>query len=211
MKLADLLRLVGDEPVFSSSLLNVDGLSPQQTKLQLVRWVNAGKLLQLRRGLYVFNAPYRRVEPHPFLLANRLKKGSYVSLQSALAHFGMIPEHAPVVTSVTTGRPEELSTPLGLFVFRHVRRNLFKGARSIEIAPGQSALVALPEKALLDLVYLTPRGDSSPHLESLRLQNLSALGVERLRNTARDFGSPKIDRAVRIIRGLIAAGEGEPL
>ena len=68
-----------------------------------------------------------------------MKKGSYVSLQSALEYHGLIPDHAP---SVTTGRPQTYSTPLGVFIFRHVKRELFFGYEEKD-----SAWVASPEKA----------------------------------------------------------------
>ena len=56
---------------------------------------------------------WRKVEPHPFLVANALHRGSYVSLQSALAFHGVIPEHVPTVTSVGPGRPETVRNVLG--------------------------------------------------------------------------------------------------
>jgi predicted transcriptional regulator of viral defense system len=204
MKFEELLSLVGDEPVFSSALFNVVDVSAGQTRLQIVRWVDAGKLIQLRRGLYALNGPYRKIEPHPFLIANRLRKASYVSLQSALAYYGMIPEHVPVVTSITTGRPEELQTGFGAFGYRHVRKPLFAGFRSVNVAPGQSAFLATPEKALLDLIYLSPGGDDAAFIEELRLQGTTALSSTALTAAARPFDSPKIERAVVRIRARMA-------
>ena len=211
MNFDELLRLVGDEPVFSSSLLGVVGVSPQQARLQLVRWVNAGKLIQLRRSLYALNRPFRKIEPHPFLLANRIRKASYVSLQSALSHYNMIPEYVPVVTSVTTGRPEEVRTELGIYVFRHVRKPLFGGFLRVTVAPGQSAFLATPEKALLDLIYLTPGGDQAAYIDELRLQNETALSKQALIDAAKLFGSLKIDRAVAGILAWMASEKGEIL
>ncbi|MBE3135446.1 MAG: hypothetical protein IMZ55_18420 [Acidobacteria bacterium] len=211
MKFDELLGLVGDEPVFSSSLLGVVGVSPQQARLQLVRWVNAGKLIQLRRGLYALNRPFRKIEPHPFLLANRIRKASYVSLQSALSHYNMIPEYVPVVTSVTTGRPEEVRTELGTYAFRHVRKPLFGGFLNVTVAPGQSAFLATPEKALLDLIYLVPGGDQAAYIDELRLQNETALSTQALTDAAKLFDSPKIDRAVAGIRARVASEKGETL
>jgi len=153
-------------------------------------------------------APYRKVEPHPFLVANLLKKASCVSLQSALAYHGLIPESVPAVTSVTTGRPECLSTPQGRFIFRHVRKTMFLGFRAIEVTTSQSAFVALPEKAFLDLIYLTPRADSEGYLEELRLENLERLDRLLLMEMARQSGSPKLIRAARRLARL-AGGEGE--
>ena len=55
------------------------------------------------------------MEPHPFLVANVLQRGSYVSQQSALAFHGIIPEHVPVVTSVGPRRPETIRNPIPRF------------------------------------------------------------------------------------------------
>ena len=81
--------------------------NPQDVRRQLDRWVKAGKITQLRREVYLLQKPYRTVSPHPFLTANLLRRASYISLQSALSHYGMIPEHVPVVTSVTGGRRDD--------------------------------------------------------------------------------------------------------
>lgn len=98
MKFDELQALVADEPVFSSGFLLSGRANDQSLRLQLSRWVKAGRLLRFRRGLYALAPPWRKVEPHPFLVANRLRRGTYVSLQSALAWHGVIPEHVPVVT-----------------------------------------------------------------------------------------------------------------
>ena len=176
MRFGELLDTVSDLPVFTSGLLITAGVSPVDVQKQLARWAKSGKVIQLRRGLYALGKPYRKVSPLPFLVANRLREPSYVSLQSALAYHGMIPEFVPVVTSVTTRRPGTVTTPLGRFLYRHVQRRLFEGFREVEVADGQKAFVATPEKSLLDLVYLTPHGDEKTYLDELRLQNLE-LGV----------------------------------
>jgi len=75
-------------------------------------------LYQLRRGLYALAPPYQKVKPHPFTIANRMVRGSYVSSQSALSHYGLIPEVVPVVTSVTASRRGQWETELGNFLFR---------------------------------------------------------------------------------------------
>lgn len=205
MKFNPLAELVQDEPVFSSSLLKVAGIKTSQIELQLVRWVQSGRLLKLRRGLYVLGKPYRKIEPHPFLLANRLQRGSYVSFQSALAYYGMIPEHVPVVTSATTGRPGTVTTPLGAFLFRHLKPSLFCGFKQVKVAERQFAVMATPEKALVDLLYATPGSDSDGYIEELRLQNTEILSAAGLRGQARATGSAKVGRAIaKILKGMNA-------
>ncbi len=211
MTFEQLIDLVGDEPVFSSSLLRSGSVSDAQVRLQLVRWTKTGRIKRLRRGLYTLAPPYRKVEPHPFLVANRLRPASYVSLQSALAYHGVIPEAVPVTMSVTTARSERLDTPLGSFGFRQVRRAYFFGYRQVELEQGQHAFVARPEKALLDLIYLTPQGDDESHLRELRLQNVEMIDTGALQDLARGFAGTKIERAAQSLASLLTEEAYEEL
>lgn len=201
MKLANLLAMVGDEPVFETGFLLAGDLDPADLRRQLSRWVTSGHLVQLRRGLYALAPPYRKTEPHPFLVANRLVRGSYVSLQSALAHHGLIPEHVPVTTSMTTGRPQDRENPFGSFAYHHCPPARLTGYRTEDLGGGQKALVATPAKALADLIHLVPGADSRAYLEELRLTNLEKLDArELLAPTVAD--RPKVRRAFRRLAAL---------
>lgn len=201
MRFEELLEVVGDEPLFETGLLLAGDVDPSGVRRQLSRWVEAARLLQLRRGLYALAAPFQKVRPHPFVVANRLVPGSYVSLQAALAHFALIPEFVPVTTSVTVGRPGRWDTPLGSYEFRHLQEELFRGFRKTLLAGGKEAWVATPEKALLDLVHLEPGGDSMEYLTELRLQNLDGIDPGEIRRLADESGKPKLRRAAeRIVR-----------
>jgi predicted transcriptional regulator of viral defense system len=211
MKWETLLTIIGSEAVFSSSLLLAGNVSVNQTRLQLTRWVQAGRLLQLRRGLYALAPSWRKVEPHPFLVANKLQHGTYVSLQSALSFHDVIPEHVPVVTSVGPGRPEMLRNPLGSFQFKHMTSGMLFGYVRLEVAPRQFAFVATAEKALLDLAYLTPDADSPAYLRELRLQNVDAMNMQNLHDLVKRSGKPKLLRTVKIVESLLLEEEGETL
>jgi predicted transcriptional regulator of viral defense system len=188
-----LLAIVGDEPVFETGLLLSGDRDPADVRRQLSRWVTAGQLHRLRRGLYALAPPYVKTRPHPFLVANQLVRGSYVSLQSALAHHGLIPEHVPVTTSVTTGRPGEWSNPFGRFQYRHLRKSVFGDFRLESLGGAQRAFVATPAKALADLVDLVPGADSPAYLHGLRLdvEAIGDLETDATRLAAR----PKVRRA----------------
>jgi predicted transcriptional regulator of viral defense system len=202
MEFEKLLKIVGDEPVFESSFLLAGDVRPENIRLQLDRWIKAGKIHQLRRGIYLLAAPYQKKKPHPFLVANRLQKPSYVSMQSALSFYGMIPDIVNETVSVTPVRNERLNTHLGVFEFRHINKNYFGGYHLLDIA-GQKAFVATPEKAILDLIYLQPGGDTPAFISELRLQNLENLNIEELRKQGKLFDKPKIHRAIRMIELLV--------
>ena len=199
MRFEDLLEIVGDEPVFETGLLLAGDVDPADVRRQLSRWTRAGRLHQLRRGLYALAPPFQKVRPHPFLVANRLVPGSYVSLQSVLAQHSLIPEYVPVTTSITTGRPGRWDTPLGVYDFRHLQLDLFTGFLKTDLGGGQEAFLATAEKALLDLVYLEPDADSPEYLAELRLQNLEVLDTTELRRLAAASGKPKLLRAAERI------------
>ena len=201
MKFASLLATVGDEPVFETGFLLAGDVNPADLRRQLSRWTTSGRLVQLRRGLYALAPPYRKAEPHPFLVANRLVRGSYVSLQSALTHHGLIPEHVPVITSVTTGRPQHRENPFGSFEYHHCSPDRLTGYRVEKLGGGQEALVATPAKALVDLIHLVPGADSRAYLRELRLTNLEKLDpAELLQSTVDD--RPKLRRAFRRLAAL---------
>ena len=205
MKFDRLLEIVSDEPVFEAGLLLAGDVDPGDVRRQLSRWVEAGRLYQLRRGLYALAPPFQRVRPHPFLVANHLVRGSYVSLQSALAHYNLIPEYVPVTTSVTPDRPYRWDTPLGSYLFRHLRKDLLTGYRRTLLAGGQEAFVASPEKALLDLLYLEAEADTEEYLGELRLQHMETLDLAELTRLAEQFGKPKLLRAAARVARMAEA------
>ncbi len=196
MKFGELLTVAPPNGVFRTGQILAGKTSPAHVRRQLDRWVKSERVIRLRRGVYLLSDRYSKTPAHPFAAANALKKASYVSLQSALAHHGMIPEFVPVTTSVTTGRPEELSTPIGRFQFRHVRIPLLFGFGEMEIARDQMALLAGPEKALVDLLYLTPHSDRVEYLRELRLERPRGLDLEGLHAVVERCRSAKIERAV---------------
>lgn len=212
MKFMELLEIVADEPVFETGFLR-SGRGPEPgLEAQLSRWCAAGKLLRLRRGLFALAPPYRKVVPHPFLVANRLSAGSYVSGLSALAFANAIPEYVPEVTSCGPARPHVRETPLGRFSFRYVKPALRTGYRLVGLVDGQSAFVACPEKAFLDLAHLQPGGDAPAWIDELRM-DFKQLSPSRLRAMAAATESPKLARAAAhvIRRASDSAPPYEPL
>lgn len=199
MRWQQLQHIVQDQPLFETSLLLTGDVTRHQAQRQLSDWSKARKIIQLRRGLY--SLPHQN--PHPFIVANKLVPGSYVSLQMALAYYHLIPEHVAIVTSVTTQRPGKYENKFGRFSYRHISPSLFFGVEYRLLAEDEYAYVAMPEKALLDLIHFRPQGNSNAYIESLRLQNLDTLDIDRLHHLAERAGKPKLKRAARVIEAII--------
>jgi hypothetical protein len=105
----------------------------------------------------------------------------------------------PLVTSVTTRRPTRIDNALGTFLFRHIQRAFLSHYVQVEVAPGQMAFVAEPEKALLDLYYLTPGAISTAFVAELRLDG-SGIDPARLAGIAAQMGKPKLIAAAGLTR-----------
>jgi predicted transcriptional regulator of viral defense system len=147
------------------------------------------------------------------VIANRMVKASYVSLHTVLSHYDLIPEHVAVVTSITTGRPGTWQNLYGHFSYQHIQPDLFFGFEYRQVTQAQWAYMATPEKALLDLIYLTPGADNEGYIRALRLQNLDQLNVERLTTYVERINKPKLKRVLPYIVQVIEEEltEFEPL
>lgn len=118
--------------------------------------INKGELIALRRGLYVAGPELDLPIPDRFVIANHLRGPSYISLESALSYWNLIPERVYEVSSVTTKTTASYNTPLGRFSFQHLSTPYYSfGIRSVRLTPLQTALIASPEKAVCDKIILT--------------------------------------------------------
>ncbi len=145
-------------------------------KLLVYRAVKRGDVLRLKPGLFVLERDYRKTDPHPYVIAAMLHAPSHISLESALAHHGLIPEAVQQVSSVTALRSRTFTTPLGVFTFQRVPARIPRaGVESAKIGARAWAFIATPLRAIADLVYLNKavswESDELAYLlESLRIE-----------------------------------------
>lgn len=115
-----------------------------------------GQLLSIRRGLYVPGPETDLPIPNKFLIANHLRGPSYVSLESALFYWQMIPEQVYEISSVTLKTTKTYTTDIGRFSYQYLKAPYYSfGVQRIQFAPQQFALFASKEKALCDKIALT--------------------------------------------------------
>ena len=116
------------------------------------------ELISIRRGLYTIGPKLDLPSPEPFLIANHLRGTSYVSLESALTYWNMIPERVYEISSVTTKTSKLYKTPVGRYSYKQLRTPYYSyGIKSIEYSSKQTVLLASHEKALCDKIVLTPK------------------------------------------------------
>lgn len=178
--------------------------SKQALRNQLNRWQKRGLLVKLKRGTYIFNKDDRKLNLGNFIIANQLYAPSYISLESALTFYGLIPERTADTTSVTTKKTLRLRNPEGRFLYQHIKPNAFRGFRRQVESPELNYFIAEPEKAILDFLYLNmdriSTEDRDIFYASFRLQNLEILKARRLIELAKLFTSRKL---LKIIANLL--------
>ena len=189
MKFETLLKTFHNSPVIETENLFTGMENIEGVKVQISRWEKAGKLIQLKRGYYLFSESYRTVEPFGPYVATLLKAPSYVSCEKALEFHGLIPEKVAVYTSVTTTRQAKFSSEAGTFEYRHIKPSLFWGYFSVSMDK-QTGFMASPEKALLDFFYFKRIHAGMEFIEELRLQNLEEINTEKMRKYALRFCKP---------------------
>lgn len=143
-------------------------VQPDFDRCALTRWMAAGYITHLKNGLYAFTE-WISTPGADLIAANLMYRPSYVSLYSALAHYGIIPEFVAHTTSVATLKTAVFKNDLGTFDYHHIKPELFWGYQIIDTTSSRKILMALPEKALLDLLYLTPSLKSEEDILHLRL------------------------------------------
>ncbi len=209
MKWHEFLKKTGNLPVIDVEVLLAGMADIRPVKVQISRWVKSGKLIQVKRGIYLLSKDYRKKEVFEPYLASILMSPSYISLEKALEYHGLIPESVPVYTSVTTKRPAKYITKAGVFSYRRVKKPLFWGYDSVSVDK-QTAFVAFPEKALLDLFYLNGMNVPPAYLKELRLQNTEKIDTARFLAFAKRFKSRGIMTAAkRVVKYITKEAENQ--
>lgn len=171
---------------------------PDFDRNNLIRWVRRGWLIRLRQGYFAF-AEYLRKPDFALYIANRIYRPSYISLHTALSFYGIIPESVVQITSVSSLKTMFFENSFGEYTFKSIRSDLMFGYKPHLIADDRTLLLATPEKALLDLLYLYPFYDSLEELEELRLDEdymLDDFNLDRMEYYLDRFSSKALDRRV---------------
>ena len=156
---------------------------------KISKLLKSGEIIALKSGLYILSDIFHK-PIIPETVANLLYGPSYVSLDYALAYYNLIPEIASNVSSVTTGRRKTYQTPIGTFIYHHLKEDYYNIGYLVQKSGDTNYLIASPEKAVCDKLYLSPRLPDANSLEqflfedlrldSAALQNLDAKLISKL-------------------------------
>ena len=140
--------------------------------------INSNLFIKLRNGFYIL----KDVRPSLYMIANRLYRPSYISLESALSFYGVIPETVYGITSVSTKATREFESEIGVFSYQKIKRGAFTGYELKDIH-GEKVFIADVEKALADYLYFV---DLKKNVLNDRLR-LNGINKKKLMNYLLDF------------------------
>ena len=178
----------------------------KQPRLKLASLLKRGDLIRIKKGLYViapthFHGLYSRE-----ILANVIYGPSYLSLEYALAYYGLIPEKVEIVTSITCNRYKNFNTPLGSFIYYYLHPDKYSmGVTYRKLDERRGFLIATKEKALCDCVARQPhlhnQEDIEHYLFGLRLEvkDLMKFSIKKISEIAKIYQNHQVNLLKTII------------
>lgn len=151
----EFLKELGTIPFTKSALMPIlrNYKSPKDKISSLIK---KGDIIPLKNGLYVVSEKYRTQKINLELLANQIYGPSYISLDSALSYYGVIPEKVNIVSSVCVKRSRKFENPIGRFYYYYAKPEYFRiGVSTESIDNSKSIIVASLEKALCDKIVFS--------------------------------------------------------
>ena len=179
-----------DFPVFS--IADIRAAHGGFDRRRLSEWQKKGYIKKIVKGYYLFSD----IEMNEGLLltiANKIYKPSYISFETAMSHYRLIPESIYMITSASTKRTSMFETPLVRFSYRTIKPALFFG---YFLLPG-GIKMAFMEKAILDYFYINPALRTEDDFASLRINReemLNRFNKKQLTDYMRRFSQKRLSK-----------------
>jgi len=164
MQYIELRSKLKDFTVFSNK--EIYKIDPSFHRRRLYEWQKKGYIKKIINAYYIFS-DLELNEQVLFTIANKIYSPSYISFETALSYYNLIPESVYQITSATTRRTNYCESSSGNFIYHSVKSSLFFGYDLI--AYNKYFKLAYPEKALLDYLYINSHLRTSDDFLSLRI------------------------------------------
>lgn len=184
------------------SVSQVRAIYPDFHRGNFVQWQQAGYIVSLRQGWYAF-ADYLQQPDYARYFAGKMCAPSYISLHTALSFYGIIPEAVVEITSVTTQKTCRYENAFGQFSYQTIKPRLFWGFEPKTMRDGKQYMMATPEKAIIDLLYLYPQYATLDEMRELRFDEdwmREELNKERLMEYTERIGSPALTKRIKLLQ-----------
>jgi len=188
------------------SVHQVHAVFPNFSPNNLTRWQQEGLIVKLRQGFYAFQESV--LQPNfALFLSNFIYKPSYISLHTALAFYGIIPEAVTQIIAVSSLKTANFQNDVAQFSYKKIKPDLMFGYEQKPFG-NRTISIATPEKAILDLLYLYPFYNTESEIENLRFDEdfvHNELNIGKLALYLDKFDNKKLAKRVDIFRSFYAS------
>jgi predicted transcriptional regulator of viral defense system len=188
-----------DFPVFS--IADIRAAHGGFDRRRLSEWQKKGYIKKIIKGYYLFS-DLDINESTLLAIANKIYKPSYISFETAMSHYQLIPESIYMITSASTRRTSMFETPMARFSYRTIKPALFFGYSLL----AGGIKMAFMEKAILDYFYINPAVRTEDDFVSLRINKeeiLSRVNRERLTDYGQRFHHKRLSKTMKHFLGWL--------
>ena len=187
------------------SLSEIRKAFPDFDQKNLINWQKKGYLIKLRNGYYFFSEA-QTDEYRLFEIANKLYNPSYVSMESALDYYDIIPEAVYSIQSISTLKTIAFTNKLGTFNYRTIKKDLYFGYHLVKHET-TTFRMASREKAILDFLYLRPDISHHQNFEALRWNREELLLIDdrKLQEYMGLYASPTLNKKLQFLKTYLHA------
>ncbi len=182
-----------DFPVFS--IADIRAAYSCFDRRRLSEWQKKGYIKKIVKGYYLFSDVGMN-ESTLSAIANKIYKPSYISFETAMSHYRLIPESIYMITSASTRRTYLFETPVARFSYRTIKPSLFFGYSLLS----GGIKMAFMEKAILDYFYINPAVRTENDFASLRINRdemLTRVNRERLTDYVQRFSHKRLSNRMK--------------
>lgn len=197
MKYFDLISQLKKNKLIIFSLTDIGNLFPtgenKTLKNNLSRWTKMGRFVKLRKNLYEYVEAGLELNISDVYAANRIYAPSYISCETALSIYGLIPEVAAQLISVTPLPTRKFKNKHGSFFYRSCQKRAFIGYKLMQYE-GFKVIIADKEKAMVDFIYFSLRQRGSLDFDEERFDKniLKELSWKKIFSYAKLFNNKTV-------------------
>lgn len=186
------------KPIFNfAELMRLTALSASSLRRAIHRLMQKGLIHKLGKGLYAnsFNTPSLEE------VACVLYPPAYISLESALFMQSILEQAPQIVTCVSMNKTKTFHTTLGDIAYHHIKRELFLGYKIDD-----RVLIALPEKAALDFIYLQRQNGLEPKFNEWNCENLN---LDEINSSLRAYSKTMQDYVTKHLLSYLSVPDSQ--
>lgn len=189
--------------ISGTDLRTILNKSPHSRYGIIKRFIQESYLLPIKKDFYLIQNLNRKLALNLFEIAPLIYGPSCISFESALSHFGWIPEAVRTTTCACVKRKKEFETPVGVFSYERIPIEIFSVGITQQIYESTTLFIASPIKAIADMIYARKRTWSTiDHLcEDLRIEfeNIETIDKELILELIKFYPCSRVKDTLSII------------